>query len=257
MKKLFVAVMALSIIGSSLSYGAPKDMDSGKQERVIWGTKISPYVRKVLVALEEKKIAYELKGTLPTKLLTATGKEVPDDFAAASPLGKIPAYEERSGKKGEGFKISDSAVISEYLEQTNKNNPLRPQCPKANARVSWMIKYADDVIASLTHKVLFEKVVKPTVLTQETDKEAVEKVLTEELPAVLDYLEKTLTDDSRTWIADTKNLSLADIAVVSHLLTLQSAQEDLNALIGVNRPHLKAYVEKIAQRDSFKKALAA
>lgn len=257
MKKILAVAMVLSFIGSPLSYGAGNNMKQPSQERVLWGAKISPYVRKVLVTLEEKKVPYELKEVLPAKLLTATGQEIPEGFAAASPLGKIPAFEERSPKNGETFTMSDSAVIGDYLEQTQKDIPLRPKCPKANARVSWMIKYADDVLAPLTHKVLFEKVVKPNVLKQETDQDAVTKALTEDLPVVLDYLEKTLAGDSRTWIADTKNMSLADIAIVSHLVTLQTAQEDLDVIIGDNRPYLKAYVQKIAQRDSFKKALAA
>lgn len=258
-KNILASLVVVSALGTSLSYGGVKNENPAVQSRVLWGAKISPYVRKVMVELEEKKIPYELKEILPTKLLKATKQEIPASFEAASPLGKIPAYEEHYTQNGQDktFTMSDSAVIGEYLDQTVDNMPLRPKCSKANARVSFMIKYADDVLAPLTHGVLFQKVVKPSVLKQETDQDAVKMALTQDLPPVLDYLEKTLAGDSRTWIADTKNISLADIAIVSHLVTLQTAQEDLDALIGENRPHLKAYVNKVAQRDSFKKALAA
>lgn len=54
---------------------------------------------------------------------------------------------------------------------------MRPESPKENARVSWFIKYGDDTLAPVTHNILIEKVVKPTVLKQETDAVLVNKKL--------------------------------------------------------------------------------
>lgn len=270
-------IIALALLGTILSTNMPsyvqaenlntqsevtQIVDENKKEKVertLWGVKVSPYVRKVIVTLEEKKVPYALKEILPTKLLVATKQEVPKDFSEISPLGKVPAYSEirieESSKKPESFATSDSSVIMEYLEQVEKDVSLRPNCPKANARVTWLSRYADDVIAPITHKVAVEVIVKPHVLKDKTDEVVVKKMIEEELPSVLDFLEKTLSD-KRIWIADTKNLSLADIAIVSHLVTLQTANFDLNALIGENRPELQKYVKKVLERDSFKKALA-
>lgn len=230
-----------------------------KVQRTLWGAKISPYVRKALVTLEEKQVPYHLIEILPTKLLLATKQDVPEAFSKVSPLGKIPAYEETSSsdvsKKDSSFALSDSGVIMEYLDQTVRKNPLRPVCPKTNASVTWFSKYADDVLAPITHKVLIERVVKPGVLKETTDEAAVKKMLNEELPVVFDFLEKTLAEDKRTWIANSKNFSLADIAVVSHLVTLQTANLNLEELIGKNRPHLLNYVKKVLDRNSFKKVM--
>lgn len=266
-------LLALAVIGTVTIAGTPlfaQTEQTGQQisatqkkeknQRILWGAKISPYVQKVFVTLEEKKIPYELKEILPTKLLVATNQEVPAAFSSISPLGKIPVYEVKSSnktsKQDADFAISDSAVIMDYIDQTEKNNALRPTCPQANARVSWMIKYADDVLAPLTHKILFEKVVKPGVLKDTTDEAAVEKVLKEELPVVLDYLEDTLAKEKSTWISNTKNFSLADITIVAHLASLKKANLDLNEIIGKDRPLLLAYVTKVLDRDSFKKSMA-
>ena len=225
-------------------------------ERTVFGVKISPYVKKVLVTLNEKNVAYNLKEILPTKLLIATKQAVPAEFAKISPLGKIPAYQEihkNKGKHGQTFFISDSSVIMEYLEQTIKNNPLRPICPKANARVYFFTKYADENIAPITHKILFEKIVKPNVLNEKTDEVVVKNLLEEQLPVVLDFLENTLSEGHITWIADTKNFSLADISVVTHLSTLIDSGMNLDQIIGNNRPNLLKYVHKVLSRNSFSK----
>jgi glutathione S-transferase len=117
-----------------------------------------------------------------------------------------------------------------------------------------MIQYADYVVAPITHGILVELFVKPSILKEVTDKAVTEKLL-KELPAVLDFLEQTLAKDKRTWIADTKDFSLADIALVSHLVTLKTAHLSLENLIGKDRPFLLNYVKKALDRASFKKAL--
>ena len=223
-------------------------------ERTLWGAKISPYVRKVLITLEEKKVPYKLEEILPEKLLKATNQKIPEAFLKISPFGKIPAYQEINMTDHKDFSITESSVIMDYLNETVKENPLRPNCPKANARVSWFMKYGDDVVAPVTHKILFETVAKPNVLKEKTDAILVEKMLNEELPVILDFLEKTLADN-RTWIADTKNFSLADITIASHLITLSTTGLNLDETIGEKRPNLLQYMRKILNHPSVKKAL--
>jgi glutathione S-transferase len=50
---------------------------------ILWGVSLSPFVRKVMVALEEKGIAYEQREILPKSLLQATHQAVPVDFDRA------------------------------------------------------------------------------------------------------------------------------------------------------------------------------
>lgn len=222
-------------------------------QRLVYGVKISPYVKKVLITLNEKKVNYTLKEVLPIKLLLATKQAIPENFSKVSPLGKIPAYEEINfdGKKNNSFSISDSYVIMEYLNSTIKNNPLRPCNPKANAKVSFLIKYADDIIAPITHKILFEKVIKSKVLNETTDETIVQELLNNQLPTVLNFLENILLTNKQKWIADTKSFSLADIATVTHLSTLIDSGIDLEKITS-NQPNLKKYINTVLSRNSFK-----
>ena len=63
-------------------------------QRTLWGTKKSPYVRKVFITLEGKEVPYKLKEILPEKLLKATHQKIPEVFLKISPFGRIPAYQE-------------------------------------------------------------------------------------------------------------------------------------------------------------------
>lgn len=226
-----------------------------KPSRILWGVRASPYVRKVIVTLEEKGVPYILKEILPTKLLTATQQEIPPVFLEISPFGKIPAYQEMRGENEKPFSLTESSVIMDYLEETVKENPLRPHSPEADAQVSWFMRYGDDVLAPVTHKILFETIIKPNVLKEKTDEVVLKNMLKAELPIILDFLEKTLSNN-RMWIADTKDFSLADITIVSHLATIMTSHLNLNDIIGKNRPHLLQYVKKILDRKSFNKIFA-
>lgn len=225
------------------------------KERILWGVPISPYVRVVLVTLNEKKLPYTHKKIFPTVALKAMNQEIDPNFAKASPFGKIPAYEEIS-ENGSHFALAESVVIAEYIDDVENSHPLRPKCPKANARVSFFIAYGGNTLAPLTHELVFENVVKPSVLKESTDMGKIEKILHLELPVLLDYLEHTLSD-GRSWIAGTQDFSLADIVITSHLATLDFTNliSAVNA-IGKDRPHLMSYYQKVVARESFKKAMS-
>lgn len=220
--------------------------------RTIWGASISPYVRKVLVTMYEKNLPFEHKEILPISLLEATKAEVPVDFAKASPFGKIPAFLEKSSE-GTEFYLQDSDVIMNYLDAVETKIPLRPKCAKANAKVSKTIKYGDDELSRSTHRLLVELVVKPNILKTQTDDALVKTILEIDLPASLDFLEKTLKD-GRKWIADTKNISLADITIVCHLISLIDIGKNIEEMIG-KRTNLLKYVQKVLERESFKKVM--
>jgi glutathione S-transferase len=137
-----------------------------------------------------------------------------------------------------------------------KKNALSSKDPQENARINWFVKYGNEIMSPLTNNVAVENVIKPKLLKAKTDEAAVQKALKEDLPVVLDFLEKTLKDGKLLYIADTKEISVADIVVVTHLLTLKTANVNLDELIGKDRPNLLHYVNKILSRDSFKKVLA-
>lgn len=97
------------------------------------GIGISPFVRKVVVALGEKGIEYE---HIPVVPLGQT-----PEFYAISPLGKVPCYEDQ------GAEIPDSSIIIDYLERVQPTPPLYPTDPFERAQALFLEEYADTRLA--------------------------------------------------------------------------------------------------------------
>ena len=197
---------------------------------VLFGTPVSPFVRKVRVVLAEKNLPYELKPVLP-------GSDEPE-FRALSPLGKVPAF--RDDRVG----LADSSVICAYLEKRYPSPALLPADPAAYAHALWFEEYADSkLFAVCTAGVFFERVVKAGMRGVPAD-EAVVAAALQELPAVCAYLEQQLT--AGAFGGDT--LTLADIAVATQFANLQFGGEQVDAAAF---PKLAAFVARTLARPSF------
>ena len=198
---------------------------------IVYGSSLSPFVRKVLAFAAEKGIEVELK---PTGL----GNKDPE-FIEASPFGKMPGF--RDGD----FAISDSSAIVAYLEAVKPEPNLIPADPKARARTIWYDEYADTILFACGGKIFFNRIVAPRFLGQPGDETIAAKAECEELPPLLDYLE-TVIPASGFLVED--RLTLADIAVASPFANLQHLGV---AVDGARHPKVKAYVEAILARPSF------
>jgi len=83
---------------------------------ILYGSTLSPYVRKVAAYLGEKGIDFELK---------PTGIGDPDpEFRAASPFGKMPALVDG------GYSLADSSAIIHYIEAKHPDPELIPADPQ-------------------------------------------------------------------------------------------------------------------------------
>jgi len=207
----------------------------------LWGVKVSPYVRKVMVALAEKSINYEQQEILPTVLLNALGETVPVEFSKASPLGKIPLLQVGD------MAIADSAVIAQYLDRKYPTvNALYPVDPEAYAKALWFEHYSDNVLTAVAYaKIFVERIVKAKVLKMPADEQLVEQAINDELPPLLDYLESASTETD--WLAG-QSFSMADVAIATQLLALQMAGFELQE---TQWPNLSAYFSRVIARPSF------
>src|SRR5215217_641585 len=142
---------------------------------IVYGSSLSPYVRKVLAFAAEKGIEVESR---PLGL----GAKDPE-FIEASPFGKIPGF--RDGD----FAISDSSAIITYLDALHPEPNLIPTDPKARARTIWYDEFADTILISCGAKMFFNRVVCPRFLGREGDLAAADAAEANELPPILDYLE--------------------------------------------------------------------
>jgi glutathione S-transferase len=198
---------------------------------IVYGSSLSPFVRKVLAFAAEKGIEVEVK---PTGL----GNKDPE-FIEASPFGKMP------GLRDGDFAISDSSAIVAYMEAIKPEPNLIPTEPRARARTIWFDEYADTILFACGGKLFFNRIVAPRFLGQAGDEAVAAKAECEELPPLLDYLEGVIPA-SGFLVED--RLTLADIAVASPFANLRHLDVAIDA---ARHPKLKAYVEAILARPSF------
>jgi glutathione S-transferase len=164
----------------------------------IIGSFVSPYVRKVLACLNLKGIPYEVDPITPFY-----GNE---EFERLSPLRRIPVLVDGD------FHTSDSSVICAYLDEAYSGHPLLPADPKDRARARWLEEFADTRLGDLFIWGLFyQKVVRPLVWNEPPDEQRVHGVLTEGIPAALDYLERELPADGFLF----GGIGVADISIAT------------------------------------------
>lgn len=200
---------------------------------IVYGSSMSPFVRKVLAFGAEKGLELELK---PLGLWSDD-----PEFVEASPFKKIPGF--RDGD----FAISDSSAIIAYLDAVQPGPNLVPLEPKARARTIWYDEFADTMLCATMSKMFFNRVVAPRFLQREGDLSIAEAAERDELPALLDYLERVIPESN--YLVDDR-LTLADIAVASPFANLRHMNVDIQA---DRRPKLAAYLDVVLNRPSLKR----
>ena len=145
----------------------------------IIGSYMSPYVRKVLVCLDLKGLAYDIDPIVPF-----FGD---DRFSQLSPLRRIPVLID------DRVTLSDSSVICQYLEDRHPEPALYPRDVADRAQARWLEEFADTRMGDVFIWQLFDQVaIGPAVWGEKIDREKLAHTLAVEVPAVLDYLETEL-----------------------------------------------------------------
>ncbi len=196
---------------------------------------LSPYCRKVRLALAEKKIEVEL--------VEERYWEQEPEFLRRNPAGKVPVL--RLG----GRTMSESQAICEYLEETNAAPPLLPKAPEDRYEVRRLVAWFDDKFnAEVTHPLLNERVHKKVQGLGTPDSKAV-KSGASKVKFHLDYMGLLL--DQRRWLAGDV-MTLADFAAAAHLSCLDYISD-----VDWNRnANVKDWYAKIKSRPSFRSLLA-
>jgi glutathione S-transferase len=192
---------------------------------------MSPFVRKVAAFAAEKGIEIDLK-------TVALGDPDPD-FRAASPFRKMPALVDGD------YKLADSSAIIHYLEAKFPEPELIPADPRERGRTIWFDEFADTLLFACGAKMFFNRIVAPRFLGREGDLDAADTAERDELPPLLDYLERVIPD-SGYLVSD--RLTLADIAVAGPFANLAHCGV---AIAEANYPKVTVYVRAILARPSF------
>jgi glutathione S-transferase len=202
----------------------------------IYGVPLSIHVRKVIVAALEKRLEHTVEVVFPF--------DPPAGWRDLSPTGKIPAL-----KHGD-LTLADSSVIVAYLEKRFPELPLNPSEPAQYARALWFEEYVDSQIAPDVIGLFHQKVLGPMLHEKEPDAAVVRRLLHEDLPPKLDYLEASLYGEYFVGARP----SVADITLASDLTIFHYLGCKLDA---ARHPNLQAHFNRMLGRESFRRALAA
>jgi glutathione S-transferase len=198
---------------------------------ILYGSSLSPYVRKVLAYAAEKGIELDLQ---PTGFPNFT-----PEYLSASPFRKMPAL--RDGD----FVLADSSAIVHYLEAKHPEPALIPSDPQLRGKTIWYDEFADTILVACGAKIFFNRIVAPRFLGKPCDEEAVQQAEVNDLPPILEYLETTVPDEGGYLVGD--RLTLADIAVAGPFANFRHTQTNVDP---DRYPRTVAYVERILARPS-------
>jgi glutathione S-transferase len=199
----------------------------------IVGSYLSPYVRKVLVCLHVKGIAYEIDPIVPF---------LGDDrFSRLSPLRRIPVLTD------EAVTLCDSSVICQYLEDRQPEPALYPRDVAVRARARWLEEFADTRMGEVLIWRLFDQVaIRPFVWGEKTDAGVVKRAVEEEIPGILDYLENELPAEGFACGA----FGIADIALASFFRNAAFARYRVDA---ARWPRTAALVARALAHEGFRR----
>ena len=199
----------------------------------IIGSYVSPYVRKVLVCMELKGLDYEVDPITPF-----FGN---DEFRRLSPLCRIPVLIDGD------LVLTDSTVIAEYLDEQYPEPRLMPREPRDRARARWLEEFADTRLGDVFIWGLFyPKLVHPRVWGEPGDQQRIEKSLSAEIPAALDYLEGELPESGYLF----GDMGLADIAIASFFRNAAYAGFEPDK---ARWPRIARLVEQVLAHPAFEK----
>lgn len=199
---------------------------------ILYGSSLSPFVRKVLAFAGEKGIELELQ---PTGFPNHS-----PEFVEASPFRRMPAF--RDGD----FTLADSSAIIHYLEARFPEPALIPADPELKGKTIWFEEFADTILVVCGAKIFFNLIVAPRFLGRPGDEDAARQAELNDLPPILEYLEKTVSADGGYLVGDA--LTLADIAVAGPFANFRHT----NTRVDADRyPSTVAYVDRILARPSF------
>jgi len=197
---------------------------------------LSPFSRKVRLALAEKRIEVELIEERPWE------KRL--DFLRLNPAGKVPVLMTDRMKP-----LAGSTAIVEYLEEVAPEPPLLPKEPLARAEARRLVDWFDDKFnREVTENLVHERVTKRLSRSGYPDGACL-KVGSRNIKLHLDYVTYLL--ESHNWLAGPK-MTVADLAAGAHL----SCLDYVGDVPWEEYPAVRDWYSVMKSRPSFRGLLA-
>jgi glutathione S-transferase len=200
---------------------------------VVYGPAYSTYARSVLLALEEKGVAYRLEEVD----IFSGGAKTPEHLAR-QPFAKVPAFEH------DGFRLYETCAIMRYVDEAFDGPSLQPADAKGRARMEQAISVIDSyAYPSLISGLVIQRMVTP-MLGGECD----EAVVTEALPQAATSVEALagILGDDAYLAGDT--MSLADLHAVPIFAYASNVPESAEMIAA--QPAMARWWQTMSARDS-------
>lgn len=182
-------------------------MDS-RPDLVIYGSPVSPFVRKVAGVMIAKGVAYDIE---PINVFNP-----PEWFPEISPMKRIPVLRDRSvAQEGVAGTIADSSAICAFIEKKHPAPALYPEDPMALGTAIFIEEYADTALAMAGGLGIFRPIFFAISKGEAPGLEKARDAWANQLPPIFDVLEARL--DGRAFFAGDA-LSIADISVACVLM---------------------------------------
>ena len=177
--------------------------------RILYHLPLSPYSRKVRLALAEKRIPFELR------LEKVWDRR--EEFLALNPAGTVPVLSEENG-----LTVADSSAICEYLDEAYPDITLFGRTLQERAEVRRLVAWFDLKFGlEVTQNLVYERHLKRAMGRGNPDAANIRAGYA----ALKPHLEHIgWLAETRTWLAG-PNISLADFAAAAHLSVLDYAND--------------------------------
>ena len=183
--------------------------------------------------LEELDLPYELN------MMAFHPKDLKsDEHKARHPLGRVPVLEDGD------VSIFESGAIVEYVLERHKNAGLKPSVDDARfpAYLQWF-HYCEGMVMPPVNTIVVHTLLLPPERRDETVLGQARKLLTRAWQPVEETLEG-------------KDYLIGDFSGADIMLGHAAFMSNRLGCITQDMPNLKAYVQRIAQRPAFAKAIA-
>jgi glutathione S-transferase len=203
---------------------------------VVYGVPGSPFMRSVLVALEEKRAPYRIEALPPGSLGTP-------EYRRLHPFGRVPAV--RHGD----FHLYETQAILRYIDAAFAGRELQPSEPQAIGRMNQVIGINDwYLFPKVSRVIVFERIVAPALFGKTPDEAAIAAALPD-AKLCLAELDHLLGDQEHF---AGKELSLADVLLAPQIYYLAATPEGASILAGMA---LRDWLERVGKRASMQATL--
>jgi len=195
----------------------------------------SPYAWRVWLALEHKRIAYELK----TQSFSAGDLRKPE-FSAINPRQKVPAIVDN------GFALYESVAIVEYLDEQYPGTKLFPGDVRGRALVRRLVQEADQYYAHAMDKLVDQVLFTPQEQWNADEIAEGKRGVTQELSR----WESLLHGDYLAGELSAADYTMYPLVALSLRMDKKSPSLDLRGGIG---PRIGAWMKRIEALPYFQK----